>query len=330
MGPQPQVDTVVRAEIGRLADQPHGLLHHAIEKLLVGAGLGALNAAVDGMHEDEVDVARIVELAATELPQRDRGDRGPAAIAPPRHPALPLHAGQRRLHGRVDDAIGHVRNLRDHRLQPLLLDDVAVGDAERLPPLEAAQGPHHALGIVAHPDLGGERRGELLPFLGPAPAYADRLPGLGVGDHELGKVRACREDPEQNLERPWIPFEQGGGRQWVASSGHETLKGHEHTVGVGDVRQERGQPAHERHEQVAGHTGRGECHDRAVGDRGIVEASGQAPVGGGGWIIEQAAYVDRCERRTGRLEPRLVAWGGWHLTPVGIPQPPPAARSWKR
>ena len=112
MGPQPQVDAVGRAQVGGVGDESRGLLDDAIEKLLVGAGLGAVDSAVGGVDEHEVDVAGVVELAPAQLAQRDCGDRGGATVGPAGDAPLPMHVGHRRRQGQIDDAVGDVRDLR--------------------------------------------------------------------------------------------------------------------------------------------------------------------------------------------------------------------------
>ena len=119
-------------------------------------------------------------------------------------------------------------DLLNHRLEPLPLHDVAVGDAERLPAFEPPDGPGDAgLVEVVAADLGREHRGERLLLLGPSPADADFLPGLGIGDHGLREMRACREDPEQDLEGPRIPLEERRGGERAPHRGDEPLECHE-------------------------------------------------------------------------------------------------------
>ena len=70
MGTQPQIDTLRAAQIGGLSDQSHRFGHHPIEKLLVGAGLGALHSPLGGVDDDQVDIAGIIQFRPAELSQR--------------------------------------------------------------------------------------------------------------------------------------------------------------------------------------------------------------------------------------------------------------------
>ena len=94
--PQPQVHAVGDAVRRRVGHEPHGILHDAVEELLVGGGPRAVHAAVGRVHEHEIDVAGVVELAAPELPEREHRDRRGAAVGLPGHAPLPGRLGQRR------------------------------------------------------------------------------------------------------------------------------------------------------------------------------------------------------------------------------------------
>ena len=95
MGPQPQVDPVADAEVGRLRDEAYGFLDDPLEELPIRARPRARGPSLRGVHEDEVDVARVVQLPAAELSQRDHRDRrGPAGCLVDR-PAPPQ--GDRRF-----------------------------------------------------------------------------------------------------------------------------------------------------------------------------------------------------------------------------------------
>ena len=74
--PQPQINAVGGSQVGWFHDQPHRLLHHALEELGVRAGLGPIHAAFGRMDEHEIDVAGVVQLHAAELAHRDHRDGG--------------------------------------------------------------------------------------------------------------------------------------------------------------------------------------------------------------------------------------------------------------
>ena len=158
--PQSQVDTVGDPQVGGLGNQPHGLLHNPLKKLLIAARLRPLDPAIGRMHKHEVDVAGVVEFPAAQLAQGQHGERGWFATGAVRH-ASQLHVPrQRRSHRPLHNAVGHVRDLRHHRLQTLPADDVAVGDAERLPTFQPADCPHHAVGLCELGCLRGQRRNQ--------------------------------------------------------------------------------------------------------------------------------------------------------------------------
>ena len=280
--PQPQVDAVGGTEVRGVADQPHGLLHDTIEELLVRAGLRPLHTAVGRMDEHEVDVAGIVELAPAELAECDRRDRRPLAAGPTRYAPLPFHARNRRGHGGLHDAVGHVGDLTDDSLQPLPAYEVAVGDAQRFPPLEPPQCPHHPVRVRRgarrrRPDLGRQRRCQRLFLLGPAFTEPDLLPRLGIGDHQFRKERAGREELHENAERPRIAVEERRSGQWVPHAADEPLDRHEHAIGVADLRQKLLQLAAHPREQVEREASLSEREQRAMGGGSVGEPRRRGP-----------------------------------------------------
>jgi hypothetical protein len=192
-----------------------------------------------------------------------------------------------------------VRQLGHDRLQWLAADDVTVGDAERLAALEAAQGPHHGVGVGEHGDFRAERGDEGLPLLGPPLADPHPLPGLGIGDHDLGEVRARGEDPQQRLERPRIPLEERGGRERAADRGHEPLERHEHAVRVALPGQQFGQPVAQGRDEIEGQAPLGERHERAAGAGRRGEARRAAPHRGGRLVVEEPCGVGGGRHGTG-------------------------------
>ena len=112
LGPQPQVDAIGAAQLGRLGQQPHDLAGQAVEELDVGDRPRAVGLAVAVVEEDQVDVAGIVQFQAAELAHaqhdepRRAGRRGRAAC----RAALELPPG--RPQGGLDDRVGQVGDLR--------------------------------------------------------------------------------------------------------------------------------------------------------------------------------------------------------------------------
>ena len=294
--PQAEINAVGDAEIGGLGDEPHGLLHGPLEKLLVRAGLRPRHLAVGGIDENKVDVARIVEFAAAELSKRDRRERRPPAPRLARDAALRLQPRHGRPHRLGHDHVGHVRNLRDDGLEPLAADDVAIRDPQRLTPLESPQRPQRGLGIARHGHLGAERGGERLLLLGPPLPHANLLPRLRVGDDEFRKVRAGGENLEQRLERGGIPLEERGGGERAADGAREPLHGHEHAVWIAHARQEPPERLGQRCEQVEREAVRRKPDERAMGGLRIGEPGDTAPGGGCRRIVEQPHDLRRLER----------------------------------
>ena len=190
VGPQPQVDAVGDPQVGRLHDQPHRLLHNPLEELGICTGLGSLHAAVGRIHEYKVDVAGIVQLHTAKLAQRDHRDGGVLAAEPAGDAPELFQSRHSRRDRSLHHAVGDVRNLRHHRLQPLPADDVAVGDAERLATFEPPNRPHHAVGLGEQCCLRRQRCGKALAALGPPLTHANLLPRLWVEDHQIGEIGA--------------------------------------------------------------------------------------------------------------------------------------------
>ena len=109
-----------------------------------------------------------------------------------------------------------MRELPDDGLEPLAPHNVAVGDAEHLPPPKPPQGRPHDLGVVAATNLRGECCREQLFALGAAATHANVFPGLGVGDHRLGEKRTGREDRQQHPQAVRVAVEERGGGERAA------------------------------------------------------------------------------------------------------------------
>ena len=307
VGPQPQVDAIGDPQIGRLRDQPHRLLHHPFEELGVRAGLGSLHAAIGGMNEDEVDVAGVVELLAAELPQRDHRETGPLTRQPARNAPQLLHPRQRRRDRRPHHAVGDVGDLRDHRLQPLPADDVAVGDAERLTAFEPAERPHDAVGLREQRRLRGQRRSQRLAALGPPLAHSNLLPRLRIEDHQFGEVGAGGKELHQDLQASRIALEERTGGERAADGADEPLDRDEHPVGIARGWKELPEPTAEKCQEIERQPVRSQTAERAVGDRRIREAGPAAPLRRGGGLVEEPLHL---RHRTGKVRRHGLGSGG--------------------
>ncbi len=120
------------------------------------------------MQEQEVDVARVVELGAAELAQRD--DR--------------VAVGARVREARV----GHVADLGDDLLEGRA-GEVAGGDAEHRPPAEPPEAGGGAVCLAVVRELLGELR------IGPGADIAQRIDLFGVTDQEIARRRREAEQP---------------------------------------------------------------------------------------------------------------------------------------
>jgi len=213
----------------------------------------------------------------------------PAAIGPAGHPPLPLDKPDRRCQGRLDDALGHVRQLCHHRLEPLAAHDVAIGDPEELPPTKPPQRCQHAVGVVAATDLSRQGRRQRRLLFRAAAADPHRLPGLGVGDHDLRQVGTGREDLEQHRQALRVALEERRGGERAADRRHEPLEGDEHAIWIAHRGQQFRKPPADDVDQVEGEPPVGEPDDRPPADRRIAEAGRVAAGLQDGRVVEQRA-----------------------------------------
>ena len=298
VGPQPQVDAVGDPQVGRLHDQPHRLLHNPLEELGICTGLGSLHAAVGRIHEYKVDVAGIVQLHTAKLAQRDHRDGGVLAAEPAGDAPELFQSRHSRRDRSLHHAVGDVRNLRHHRLQPLPADDVAVGDAERLATFEAPQRPHHAVGLGEQGRLRRQCCGQALAAFGPPLAHADLLPRLRIENHQFGEIGAGREKLEQNLQAPRITLEERAGGEGAADGADEAFDRDEHPIGVARGGKKVPEPAAEKGQEIECESVCGKAAERAVGRQWIREAGTPPPLRGSGGLVEEPFHL---RDRTGKV-----------------------------
>ena len=205
IGPQPQIDAVGHAQLGRsrsAAGPPRG--PGCSKNSTVADRPRAVGLAVAVVEEDQVDVAGVVQLAAAQLAhaQDDEPGRlavGAAGVAPlrarasARRPAGPL-PGSRRP-GR--------KSARVTVLQALLADDVAVGDPQRLAALEAPQraSAPPARGPGPRPPPPGPRRASAAATGAPSVSRSRSKPS-GSRDQQVAEVLAGGEDLHQRRAAP--------------------------------------------------------------------------------------------------------------------------------
>lgn len=146
--PQPQVDPKGVAVLGPLLQQLDDPLPEPKGRL-VGLLARAPRQRRRIVDEDQVEVGRIIELVAAQLPQGDRREAA-GGLA---WRALGTGSGERPL----DRAVGEIRERRRHRFERQ--QPAQVGDAERQR-LRAALAPQrrHRLRTLAFPPRRGEGR----------------------------------------------------------------------------------------------------------------------------------------------------------------------------
>ena len=201
LGPQPQVHAVDAPQIGRLGQQADQLAGEVVEKLGVGDGPVAVGLAVEIIEEDQVDVAGVVQLAAAELAHaQDDEPRGASVGAAGRAPLgaeFPPGGPQRRF----QNGVGQVGDLGGDGLEALLADDVAVGDPQRLPPLESPQRGQHHLIVVQGLDLGHQVLDEDLPRHRRPFGQPQEVETFRVAGQQIAEVLAGGKNLHQRRQR---------------------------------------------------------------------------------------------------------------------------------
>ena len=138
-GPQPQVDAVGDAQVGRLGEQADEFFAEPLEELLVADRAAGVGLAVLLVEEDEVDVAGVVQLDAAELAEAEDDEAAALAVAAERLAVVLFQVSPGVVEGRFDDGVGQVGDLPGDGCDRLAADDVAIGDAQRFAALEAAE-----------------------------------------------------------------------------------------------------------------------------------------------------------------------------------------------
>ena len=306
---------------GRLGDQPHHFPDDALEKLLIRAGLRPRHPPLGGVNEHQIDVAGVIQLLPAELPEGEHGDRRPFAAGAARRPALGLETGNGQPQARLDNAIGDPGNLSSHRLQRLLPDEVAIGNPQHLSALEAAHGEHRPFRLPVPGKRSLERGPERLHRLRLPLAKADVLPRRRVGNDDIGQMWPGREDLQEGLEGTWVALEEGRCGERAADGSEEPPQRRQHPIGIGNRREDVGEPGAEVIEEVERDPLLGDAAEQSARVLRLEEPAGLSPGRGCGIVVEELTGID--PRRGSRL-PVSRQWlsaGGGHLTA------PAAARS---
>ena len=192
MRAQPEIgaeDVAVRGAVLEQVDQRAGQAHRAGHRRLAAAVAEALGVEQD----DEVDVARIVELAAAELAHAEH-DQARFGGRPVGSAAVDLAARRRVAQGQLerplDREIGEPAERRGHALERPEAGEVGQRHQERDPPLALAQARHQPRAPVAG---GGADLGEQPLEGGIRSAGQERAQDLGLGQQRLAEVGAVAE-----------------------------------------------------------------------------------------------------------------------------------------
>ena len=130
--------------------------------------------AVPFVDEEDVDVARVVQLPPAELPHADDGDAD-----------VIVGAGPGQAERRLEAALGQRRQLPAHRRQIGQPQQVPHGDAEELLALPAAQSPSGVVGVVLDRPAGLARVAIVGAFGRQAVGIVERRQEPDVGDDRL-------------------------------------------------------------------------------------------------------------------------------------------------
>ncbi len=320
VGPEPGVDRVERADLGRAPQRLEHTADHLGDELLVRDRLRtAVGLAVGFVEEDQVEVAVIVQLAAAELAQGE--DRpavalavaGPPWGAEPRGPAVPLvarHLG--------DDRLGDVGQLAGHLADRLAAEDVAgadpdpflVAEAERIGARSSA--PWHSSASSALIAEAGQR------------AVDDQrihqvVDHARVVDQDLGEELAGRAQLDVEPQARRIEVEQLPEDRLGAQRRRDLLEVRQRHVGVGRPADRLEQPRRDRGQEVAAARLReereilaGQGHQVLVGRRAVAERVAAEHLGdmlGGGVGVEHQVD-DRVGGGAGRRRGRRRGAGG--------------------
>ena len=137
LGSQPQIDPVDRSEFCHFGQEVEHFATHLSEEFLVGHRAASVGFPFSVVEEDQVDVARVVQLHAAEFPHPDHNESGRLSVGSDRRAALAFDLSPRGPQGSLDQGVGQMGNLGRDRRQRMLADDIAQRDPQRFTPLRA-------------------------------------------------------------------------------------------------------------------------------------------------------------------------------------------------
>ena len=195
LGSESQVNPEQRAFLGDVLELRHDGPAHALEVRAVGQATGssAIRLTIGAVHEHQVDVRRVVQLLAAELPHRDDGHPGLGAVRVPRRAVLRARGVLRHLPDGPETDVDHARQFLGRHDQIGIAQQIARADPEKVAVLEPAQRIHARVARRDGTERGREIRGELLREPGAhrrrleEPREEARAPAQRVGE-ELARA----------------------------------------------------------------------------------------------------------------------------------------------
>ena len=152
------------------------------------------------VDEHQVDVARIVQLVAAELAERQGREPGRLAVRAGRG-AEPIRDGlEGVLQGDVEGRVGEPGQLAGDLFERAVAEDVVDADAQRVAVAEPAERPERGRVVRGGVHLGGQLGGQLGGGRVAVRRVADTAEQLGVGGEGVGEELGGGEQLEGGVE----------------------------------------------------------------------------------------------------------------------------------
>ncbi len=167
---------------------------------------------------------------------------------------------------RFHDRIGQVGNLSHDGFHRLVTHDVAIRDAQRFAAFEPAERGQHFRVIAKRANFVEQLLDEGRTRYGLAFGHPQQVVGFVVGNQQVAKVLASREDLQQIGQGIGIAFEERGRSHRIARGGDEALQVIHRHIRIGEGRRRGGELFANLREQVERNAVVGHPHE--VGARG--------------------------------------------------------------
>ncbi len=177
-------------------------LSQPIEKFTIGDGPGTGRFAFVGINEDEVDVRRDIEFAATQLAHAD-GDEllRQSVIRAERLPVLPGQQPRMQLHRRFEGHLGELRHGAADLGQRSQSRQVAHERVQKQAPAQIAQCDRVRLRVVLRVDV-GQRPADVVPGKRPGPRFGEKVRESGLHGKRAIRITAERQRVRDVHELP--------------------------------------------------------------------------------------------------------------------------------